>query len=117
MAAIAAPAPDAAPGFAPAPRLSLLLVGAVGGGAAAGASVSLALTNDAISAELGEPLVIALLSVAVTLSYVLCGLFAWSRRPESRFGPLLIAAGFANFAATLSWASSDLPSRSVRRST
>ena len=54
MAAIAAPAPDAAPGFAPAPRLSLLLVGAVGGGAAAGASVSLALTNDAISARAGR---------------------------------------------------------------
>jgi signal transduction histidine kinase len=109
MAAIAAPVPDAASGYAPAPRLSLLLAGAVGGGAAAGISVSLALTNDAISAELGEPLVIALLSVSVTLSYVLCGLFAWSRRPESRFGPLMIAAGFANFAATLSWASSDLP--------
>jgi signal transduction histidine kinase len=27
------------------------------------------------------------------VSYVGCGLIAWSRRPESRFGPLMVAAG------------------------
>ena len=47
--------------------------------------------------ELGEPLVIAILIDWITLSYVLCGLVAWWRRPESRFGPLMIAAGFVNF--------------------
>ena len=31
----------------------------------------------------------------ITVSYILCGLIAWLRRPESRFGPLMIAAGFA----------------------
>ena len=28
------------------------------------------------------------------MAYVGCGLIAWSRRPESRFGPLMVAAGF-----------------------
>jgi hypothetical protein len=36
-----------------------------------------------------------MLAVWVTLSYVFGGLFAWRRRPDSRFGPLMIAAGFA----------------------
>ena len=53
--------------------------------------------------DLGEPLVIALLGNWVTVWYVLGGLLAWSRRPASRFGPLMIAAGFVNFLATLSW--------------
>jgi signal transduction histidine kinase len=57
---------------------------------------------------MGEPLVIALLSNWLTVSYVLCGLLAWARRPESRFGPLMVAAGFANFISTLSWTTNDL---------
>ncbi len=81
---------------------------AVGGAAAAGCSMALALTNDVIGSDLGEPLVIALLSVWVTMSYILCGLLAWWHRPASRFGPLMIAAGFANFLASLSWATNDL---------
>ncbi|HEX2288365.1 MAG TPA: histidine kinase [Gaiellaceae bacterium] len=59
-------------------------------------------------AELGEPLVIALLSNWLTVSYVLCGLLAWARRPDSRFGPLMVAAGFANFVSTLSWTTNNL---------
>ena len=59
-------------------------------------------------AELGEPLVIALLSNWLTVSYVLCGLLAWARRPDSRFGPLMVAAGFANFISTLSWTTNDV---------
>ena len=58
--------------------------------------------------ELGEPLVIAFLGNWITVSYVLCGLLAWSRRPASRFGPLMIAAGFVNFVVTLSWTTSDV---------
>ena len=61
-----------------------------------------------VAPELGEPLVIALLSNWLTLSYVLCGLYAWWRRPESRFGALMVAAGFANFISTLSWTTNDL---------
>ena len=38
----------------------------------------------------------------ITLTYVFAGLVAWRRRPESRFGPLMIAAGFAAFLSGLS---------------
>ena len=62
---------------------------ALAGAAAASCSLVLALTNDAIGADVGEPLVIALLSVWVTTSYILCGLYAWGRRPENRLGPLM----------------------------
>ena len=58
--------------------------------------------------ELGEPLVIAFLGNWVTVSYVLCGLLAWSHRPGNRFGRLMIAAGFVNFVVTLSWTTNDL---------
>jgi signal transduction histidine kinase len=61
-----------------------------------------------VGAEHGEALVVALLSNWLTASYVLCGLFAWWRRPESRFGALMIAAGFANFVSTLSWTTNDV---------
>ncbi len=94
-------------GFRP-PRPAVFLLIALAGGAAAGCSIVLALRNDTIGSDLGEPLVIALLSVLVTLSYVLCGLLAWWHRPASRFGPLMIAAGFANFLASLSWATNDV---------
>ena len=87
----------------PAAFLFIALVGA----AAGACSIVLALANDAIGSDVGEPLVIAVLSVWVTMSYVLCGLLAWWRRPESRFGPLMIAAGFANFLSSLSWATND----------
>jgi len=90
------------------PRSSLAWVIAIAGLAAAGTSCALALMSE-IAAELGEPLVIAMLTVWLTLSYVLCGLFAWWRRPASGFGRLMIAAGFATFGSTLSMASSDVP--------
>jgi signal transduction histidine kinase len=96
-------------GFTRVPKPLAIWAVALAGLAAAGCSLVLALTNHAIGSEMGEPLVIALLSVWITLSYVLCGLLAWWHRPASRFGPLMIAAGFANFLATLSWASSDVP--------
>jgi signal transduction histidine kinase len=76
--------------------------------AAASFSFTSALRNPLVSTDLGEPLVIALLSNWLIVSYVLCGLFAWWRRPESRFGPLMVAAGFANFVSTLSWTTTDL---------
>ncbi len=76
---------------------------AFAGFVAAGCAFALAVTSEAVHGELGEPLVIAFLANWVTLSYVLCGLVAWSRRPASRFGPLMIVAGFVNFVVTLSW--------------
>ena len=100
--------PDRSPvPFAPAARLSSAIAAA--GIAAAATSFTLAAPGDGVGVEIGEPLVIGALAALVTLSYVLCGLFAWRRRPESRFGPLMIAAGFVNFASTLVWSTSDVP--------
>ena len=81
---------------------------AVTGCALATISLVLAMTNDAIGLELGEPLVIALLADWITVAYVFGGLLAWWRRPTSRLGPLMIVAGFAMFATTLSWSESDV---------
>ena len=78
------------------------------GCAAATYSFVAALRNPEVGAALGEPLVVALLAKWLTLSYILCGLYAWWRRPESRFGPLMVAAGFVNFLSTLSWTTYDV---------
>ncbi|HMI29072.1 MAG TPA: histidine kinase [Gaiellaceae bacterium] len=43
------------------------------------------------------------------LSYVACGLIAWSRRPESRFGPLMVAAGFGPLLSRLSDLDASVP--------
>ena len=91
------------------PGLPLSWVIAGVGATAAGISCGLALSSEAVGGALGEPRVLAMLTVWVTLSYVLCGLFAWRRRPDSRFGPLMIAAGFVNFVSTLLWTTSDVP--------
>jgi signal transduction histidine kinase len=90
------------------PRPLVLWAIALAGCSAAGYSFVAALQNPVVGRDLGEPLVIALLSNWLTLSYVLCGLYAWWRRPDSRFGPLMVAAGFANFISTLSWTTNDL---------
>ena len=81
---------------------------AFAGCAGAAYSFTAALENPAVGVHLGEPLVIALLSNWLTASYVLCGLYAWWRRPDSRFGALMVAAGFVNFISTLSWTTNDL---------
>ena len=80
----------AARGPPPVPaRWALVLLGL----AAAVTSFTLALLSEDVSGTLGEPLLIAALTAWVTLSYVVCGLVAWWRRPANRFGPLLIIAG------------------------
>jgi signal transduction histidine kinase len=43
----------------------------------------------------------AFVSVAIGWSFVLAGLIAWSRRPESRVGPLMVLLGFAALARQL----------------
>jgi signal transduction histidine kinase len=55
------------------------------------------------------PEVGAVLVTWITLSYVVCGLIAWSRRPESRFGPLMVAAGFGPLLSRLSEIDASLP--------
>jgi signal transduction histidine kinase len=92
----------------PTPNPALLWGIAVAGALAATAALLLALANDAIGRELGEPLVIALLSDWITVSFVLCGLIAWWRRPTSRLGLLMIGAGFANALSTLSWTTNEV---------
>ena len=90
-------APPAAP--RPPPPLVLWMVGAAGVLAAVGVVVL------ATAAGLEQPGLRAGLVDWVSLPYVLSGLVAWHRRPESRFGPLLIVAGFALALTTLQWAS------------
>ena len=78
---------------------------ALAGCAAAACSVAMAHLSDHVPA----PHLQSTLINWITLSYILSGVVAWWRRPQSRFGPLLIAAGFVNFLTTLSWVSVDLP--------
>jgi signal transduction histidine kinase len=47
--------------------------------------------------------------VWAVLGYILAGLVAWWRQPESRFGPLLLTAGFVMFLSSLSWANDAHP--------
>ena len=83
-----------------APRPAVLWAIMLAGAAAAVTAAVLALRSDHVS----EPGVRAALVLWVILPYVLAGTVAWWRRPESRFGPLLIAAGFAFFLSSLSTA-------------
>ncbi len=108
MATIAAPAPLVEPVAGRPPRPAALWVFTAAGCVAGASSLIFALRNEAIGTELGEPLVIALLSIWLTLSYVFCGLIAWWRRPASRFGPLMVVAGFTNYLTTLSWTTNEL---------
>ena len=90
------------------PNPAIISLIGLAGLAAAGASLTFALRSGGVEAHIGEPLVIAILAAWITVSYVFCGLVAWWRRPSSRFGPLMIGAGFVNFASTLSWTTSDV---------
>jgi signal transduction histidine kinase len=105
MAALAPPRNVRHRGAPRAPPPLLLWAIALAGIAAAGVSVALALTSDHVP----EPGLQAGLLDWITLPYILGGLIAWSRRPDSRFGPLMVAAGFANFISSLQWASAALP--------
>jgi signal transduction histidine kinase len=106
--AASAVAPHASVKFARAARASLSWSIAIVGCAAAAASFTLAVVGEDVGVAIGAPLVIAVLTASLTLSYVLCGLVAWRRRPGSRFGPLMIACGFVNFVSTLGWATNGV---------
>ncbi len=88
-----------------APQPTVLAAIAFAGLAAAATTVALGLTSD----ELNHVAIRAFLNDWITLNFILAGLIAWWRLPDSRFGPLMIAAGFVNFLATLSWATADVP--------
>jgi signal transduction histidine kinase len=88
-----------------APRPAVLAAIAFAGVVAAAATVALGLSND----EVDHVGIRAFLNDWITLNYIVAGLIAWWRRPDSRFGLLMVAAGFVNFLATLDWASAAVP--------
>jgi signal transduction histidine kinase len=67
--------------------------------AGAVASYTLALRSD----HLTRPVLSATLFVWISVSYVLCGLIAWWRRPDSRLGPLMVVAGFVAGLSNAAW--------------
>ena len=83
------------------PGPAVLWAIALAGILAAAGAVGLALTSDDPGQEPGLH---ALLLDWAALPYVLAGLVAWWRRPDSRLGPLMIAVGFLSFVPTLAWA-------------
>jgi signal transduction histidine kinase len=56
-----------------------------------------------------EPGIRAALLDWIVLPYILAGLVAWWRRPQSRFGPLMVAAGFVMLLSGLQWANAAVP--------
>jgi signal transduction histidine kinase len=76
---------------------------------AAASAILLALLSAGVGPDLGEPLVAAVLSAWMILAYVVGGAVAWARRPESRLGPLMVAAGLVMAISTLSWATAGVP--------
>jgi signal transduction histidine kinase len=99
MAASASPR-SAGTGAGWAPNTFVLWAIALAGCAAAACSVWLAFASDHVA----EPGLQAALIDWITLPYILAGAVARWRRPDSRFGPLMIAAGFATFLSSLQWA-------------
>jgi signal transduction histidine kinase len=82
----------------------------IAAGAVAGAVAAALLGYN--SDHLTDPLVPVTLFVWISLSYVLCGLVAWWRRPASGLGPLMVAVGFGSLLSNLAW-SNDPIVRSV----
>jgi signal transduction histidine kinase len=87
------------------PKPAVLWAIAAAGLAAAAGAVVLAVTSDHVN----EPGLQGALMDWVGLPYVLSGLIAWWRRPASRFGPLMVVAGFVVFTGTLQWTNADVP--------
>jgi signal transduction histidine kinase len=77
---------------------------ALAGCAAAAITVAVDVTSD----QLSQPVVHAILLDWITLPYIFGGVVAWWRRPDSRFGPLMVAAGFGMFLASLGSANAAL---------
>jgi signal transduction histidine kinase len=73
-------------------------------------TVLLATRSDSLPGEQPlSPIVTALLMDWVALTFVGAGLVAWSRRPGSRFGPLMVGAGFCAWLSALDWSNAVLP--------
>jgi signal transduction histidine kinase len=76
----------------------------IAGGLSAGVTMWLALNS-----ERPEPELQGALSVWISLPYIVGGLIAWWRRPDNRFGPLMLAAGWLAFITTGSYSTDDVP--------
>ena len=87
------------PTDSPRPKLGVLWALALAGCAGAAVAVALAFASDHVA----QPGLRAALLDWIVLPYILAGLVAWWRRPESRFGPLMVAAGFAMLLSGLQW--------------
>jgi len=88
-----------------APKPAVLAAIALAGVAAAATTAALGLSNGEVD-HVGTRV---FLNDWITLNYILAGLIAWWRRPDRRFGLLMVAAGFVNFLATLDWATAAVP--------
>lgn len=62
----------------------------------------------ALNSERPDPGLEGALSVWISLPYIVGGLIAWWRRPDSRLGPLMLFAGWVAFVTTLSYSTGDL---------
>jgi signal transduction histidine kinase len=102
MATTAVDAPGTEVELRPSPSVTTLLVIAVAGFAAAVILAVLAFSSD----HLVDPGVRAALGIWITVPYIAAGLIAWWRRPDSRFGLLMIVAGFGTFLSLFIWANS-----------
>jgi signal transduction histidine kinase len=74
------------------------------------ADVALTVALAATSDHLPDPFVRGALREWVILGYLSAGLIAWWRRPESRLGPLMLAAGVVSSIGKLWWANGAVPS-------
>jgi signal transduction histidine kinase len=86
-------------------RPALLWAIAAAGVAAIAVCTALTLNSEHVI----ERGVQALMNDWIIFGYVFAGLIAWWRRPASRFGLLMIAAGFVLFLSSLSSANAALP--------
>jgi signal transduction histidine kinase len=87
-----------------APKPALLWILGLAGVAFCACTAILASLNE----ELYQPALRVLLVIWLTLPFILAGLVAWRRRPDSAFGPLMIVTGFAIQLTILEWTEQPL---------
>jgi signal transduction histidine kinase len=87
----------------PGARLIVVLVGA-----------AWALVTEAIRLAAGWPITWVLGDLLPGLAFLLCGYIAWTRSPDNRIGPLMVAVGFAWYAGTAAATGDPLLDRTAR---
>ncbi len=100
-------APAPAPRFAlPAARGRALAALGAGGALLIAIGVALTLTSDHAT----DPAAEALTGGLLMATWIGTGLFAWSRRPHNRIGPLMVATGYTAFLGALGGSSDPVVS-------